>query len=99
MPRKLRWILVQPAFYVELCKGRGFATRRVKPIANVLPDDAQFVDCKTIDTGEVCILISSESFDDLKDDAVVPQHPTTVFENAYQSERKAIIAPNSSTKH
>lgn len=77
LPR-VKFMRLHPSWYVEMCKGTE--TRKSRPIAHALPDDAELVDAKVTAMGEVLLVIQSASYPEQNRDERMTEQAPTVFE-------------------
>lgn len=77
MPR-VKYMKVAAGWFVELCKGGE--TRKCRPVAHALPDDAQVVDAKITESGMLVLILMSDSYPELAPGEQMPEQPPTTFE-------------------
>lgn len=73
---RIRRLRVSADFLVNLCKGGGPITRCTR---NALPADACFVQAGHDGDGNLNLLIASAEFEDVPDQAPIPEHPAVEF--------------------
>lgn len=77
MTRKIRRFAVSPFMFVEISK-HGLAAAQV--VQNPLPEDAQYSHTAyDLAHDQFYVFVTSESFEDVDEGAIVPVHPDIVF--------------------
>ena len=68
---------------LEICKN---GTDGVKIVKNALPQDAEYVRAGYDNFGNMFVVLRSESFEDIKEGAIMPELPRPEFEKVYSYE-------------
>ena len=83
--RRLRRVPITPEFLIDIMK---HGTDGVEIVENPLPEDARFVGSSFDPFSLTSLLfVSSESFDEVTENAQVPEHPRTLFRKVYPDGR------------
>lgn len=94
---RVRFMRVTAQWYLEMCKGGTNVSQRSRIVAHALPADTKLIAIAPNNQGQCVLFIESASFEDLPDDAPMPEQPTTQFELLRFTEPAPVI--DISTKH